>query len=73
MSWSFSLVSKETKKGIWIGQGRKKDKMSVLYSGEVETMKELKRFLNNHIGKDIRFMNSDLMDEDIDIDSYRGE
>lgn len=70
MSYSFSLVCQETKESIWIGQGRNEDRMAVIYTGHPEIIRELIRFLNNNINKNIRFMNSDRMAEDIDTECY---
>lgn len=57
MSQTFSLVCKETKRSIWIGQGH--GVMSVFYSGMPETMERLKRFLNAHAGKQLEFVCND--------------
>lgn len=51
MSYTFRLVCKETGKSIWIGQGRSSDIMSVFYSDQPETMRNLARFLRDHYGK----------------------
>ena len=60
MSQTFYLVCHETKKRIWIGQGR--GKMTVLYTGEKITMESLKKFLNDHMHKDIQFVCFDTSD-----------
>lgn len=58
MSQSFDLVCDETRKLIWIGQGPlpPNTEMTVLYSGEPRTMEALRRFLNEHRGKALRFI-----------------
>lgn len=65
MSQTFSLVCHETKQAIWIGQGH--GSMGSLYYGEVHTMENLKRFLNEHRGKSLEF----LCDDIADLDGYR--
>lgn len=54
MSQTFSLVCRETKCRVWLGQGW--GKMETLYSGKQLTMEALKQFLNDHIGKQLEFV-----------------
>lgn len=65
MSESFSLVCHETRRRVWIGQGRD-GTMNALYSGEVETMEKLKTFLNDHRGESIVFLCDDRNDRIMD-------
>lgn len=61
MSQTFSLVCHETKRQVWIGQGW--GKMDSLYSGEPETMANLRDFLNDHLGKPLEFVCCDTTSE----------
>lgn len=63
MSQTFSVVCDETKQKLWIGQGRG-HKMTCLYSGEKETMENLRKFLDSTMGKPLR------MAVDADLDEY---
>lgn len=49
MSQTFSIVCKEEKLKIWVGQGN--EEMSTFHSGEPDTMKRLGRFLEATRGK----------------------
>ena len=68
MSQHLSLVCKETKQRIWIGQGM--GEMSVFYHNEPELMKKLQTFLNDHRDKDIVFLCNDQNDYVYDYKSY---
>jgi hypothetical protein len=50
MSVTFSIACPETKKRLWIGQGKRTDDMKIFYSAELETMLYLADFLNEHLG-----------------------
>ena len=60
MSDTWNLVSHESRKKIWVGQGN--GNMSTFYSGEPETMEHLKRFLNDTKGESLELV-SDMMEE----------
>ena len=60
MSNTFYLVCHETKKRVWIGQGG--GNMTQIYSGELDTMAALKRFLNDHMFQSLRFVCSSACD-----------
>ena len=68
MSQTFRLVCHDTKKSLWIGQGW--GSMTTLYSGEPTIMQALKRFLNEHRGRALEFVCSDLVSEDSGISEY---
>lgn len=68
MSQTFSLICDETEKRVWIGQGW--GQMDVFYTGEPHTMESLKRFLNEHIDKPIRFLCDDKNDRIFDYEEY---
>ena len=69
MSHTYHLVCDETKKRIWIGQGWKS--MTTFYSGELETMEALIKFLNDHRTPHIlRFVNSTFDENIYDYDEY---
>lgn len=70
MSETYSLICKETKKRIWIGQGRQNKGMGTLYSGMTEVMEELIHFLNDHIGKQLQFVNDGNTGFDICFEEY---
>lgn len=61
MSQTFYLICHETKKMIWIGQGGKE--MRIFYSGVPATMIALKRFLNDHRGKQLCFEREEWINE----------
>lgn len=61
MSQTFSLICRETKQKIWIGQGW--GEMTGFYTGEPETMARLRRFLNATRGKALEFVMNDQTDE----------
>ena len=66
MSQTFSLICRETKRRVWIGQGW--GKMESLYSGDAAAMARLKLFLNEHIGKPLEFVCDDRNDEVFEFD-----
>jgi hypothetical protein len=70
MSSSFSLVCRETKQKIWIGQGF--GKAESLYSGEPQTMANLRLFLNEHANKPIEFVNTDFDDQSQSYEEWAG-
>ncbi len=61
MSQTFSLICKETKKRIWIGQGW--GKMTTFYYSEEKTMEALKRFLQDHQNLDLKFVCNDTFED----------
>ena len=63
MSQTFSIVCDETKQKLWIGQGHG-HKMTCLYSGEKETMENIRKFLDSTMGKPLRMV------VDADLDDY---
>lgn len=71
MSQTFSIVCHETKKRIWIGQGW--GEMTILYYGVHSTMENLKRFLNDHIDKQLVFLCNDKNNEIYDYEYYDEE
>ena len=68
MSNTYALVCHETRQGVWIGQGW--DKMTSFYTAEPKTMETLKRFLNDHINKDLEFVCKDKRDIVFTYDRY---
>jgi hypothetical protein len=54
VSQTFSIACPETKKRLWIGQGR--GDMSVFYTADPDVMERLRRFLNAHVGKPLFFV-----------------
>jgi len=61
MSDTWSLICDETREKIWVGQGNVS--MSIFYSGEKSTMRELAEFLDRNKWKNLRLV-SDMLCED---------
>jgi hypothetical protein len=57
MSETFSLVCRETKQMIWVGQGARA--MTNFYSGQPEVMRRLGRFLEATRGKELVLLCND--------------
>jgi hypothetical protein len=64
MSQTFSLVCKEAKLKIWIGQGW--GAMTNFYSGMPEVMQRLGRFLEATRGKQLQLICNDREDDDFE-------
>lgn len=62
MSQTYSIVCRETKQKVWIGQGW--GEMTSLYSGEQDTMERLRKFLNETKSKTLEFVCDDEGDAD---------
>jgi len=66
MSVTYSIVCKETKERLWIGQG------NYLYTGDKEVMDSLTKFLFETMGKTLLFICDDFNDEILDqTEEYR--
>lgn len=70
MSKTFSLICEETKKRIWVGQGH--GSMLSFYSGDPKVMATLTKFLNDHQGKNLKFVCDDTNDYIFDYEAYEG-
>lgn len=62
MSNTFSLICRETKSTLWIGQGN--GVMTTFYTGNAEIMERLHRFLCAHMGKQLEVVNDDSIAEE---------
>lgn len=61
MSTSYIIACRETKFYVWIGQGF--GGCEGLYTGEEETMENLRLFLNQHMGMPLVFIPHDFDEE----------
>jgi len=59
MSSTYSIICRETKQRVWIGQGDR-NSMSSFYSGDPKIMSNLAGFLNATIGKSLEFVRNDV-------------
>jgi hypothetical protein len=60
MSRTYHIVCFETKKSIWIGQGKSLNDF-YLYVKELGTMAELEQFLKDHFNKPLYFVDSEVV------------
>lgn len=69
MSQTFSLVCRETKQVIWVGQGHE-GKMTNFYTGNPRVMDRLGDFLRATAGKNIVLVCNDLDSDHYDYEDF---
>lgn len=75
MSVCYSIICKDCKKSLWVGQSSR-----TFYSGEPHTMEALREFLFNHVNHSLTYYPTEWMDEtlepeweEIDSNKYKSQ